>query len=195
MNRGQSEVVLVPYDERWPPRFESTKKELRAAFPTSLIEHVGSTSVPGLSSKNTIDVVVGVPDVVRTLNPRTLSRLSALGFEYIPSSFAADADHSFLHRIVEEQRTDHVHMMRLGSDALQGHLLFRDYLRATPAAVIEYEHAKQELVARFHNRRDDYVVQKQPVVEALMEKARAWMNESGESIAGHTDIPSSRYES
>lgn len=178
MNRAHSEVALVSYDERWPRRFESTKMELRKAFPTDLIEHVGSTSVPGLSSKDTIDVVVGVPDVVRTLNPRTLSKLSVLGFEYIPCSFAANPDRSFLCRIIEDQRTDHVHVMRLGSDELRGHLLFRDYLRAIPAAVIEYEQAKQELVARFYNRRDDYVVQKQPVVEALMEKARAWMKES-----------------
>jgi GrpB-like predicted nucleotidyltransferase (UPF0157 family) len=64
--------------------------------------------------------------------------------------------------------------MREGSDAMQGHLLFRDYLRATPTALTEYEHAKQELAARFHERRNDYVAHKQPLVEALLEKARAW---------------------
>lgn len=174
MSRAHSNVELVPYDGSWPARFERTKEQLRTVFPTSLIEHVGSTSVPGLSSKDTIDVLVGVPDVKAALAPQTLGKLVVLGFEHVPSSFVHDADHSFLHRIIGDDRTDHVHLMRSGSDSLQGHLLFRDYLRATPEALIGYERAKQNLAARFHGRRDDYVKYKQPIVEALMASARAW---------------------
>ena len=176
MNRAYSIVELIPYDESWPARFEKTKDQLRTVFATAVIEHVGSTSVPGLSSKDTIDVLIGVPDVKEALTLQTLGELSTLGFEHVPSSFARDADHSFLHRIVDGHRSDHVHVMRLGSDSLQGHLLFRDYLRATPDALVHYEHAKQKLAARFHERRDDYVTHKQPVVEALMVSARAWQN-------------------
>lgn len=179
MSRAHGNVELIPYDESWPARFRETKEQLRAVFPTALIEHVGSTSVPGLSSKDTIDVLVGVPDVEEALTPEILGKLIVGGFEHVPASFAQDADHSFLHRIIGDHRTDHVHLMRLGSDVLQGHLLFRNYLRATPGALIDYERAKQELATRFRGSRDDYVAQKQPIVEALLVGARAW-KKSGE---------------
>lgn len=174
MSQAHSNVELVPYDESWPARFRHTKEQLHTVFRSAVIEHVGSTSVPGLSSKDTIDALVGVPDVEKALDPQTLEELTVLGFEHVPSSFAHDADHSFLHRIIGDHRTDHVHLMRLDSDSLQGHLLFRDYLRASPEALLRYERAKQELAARFQGRRDDYVTHKQPVVEELLAGARAW---------------------
>ncbi|WAP50451.1 GrpB family protein [Arthrobacter sp. ATA002] len=173
MNRAQ-DIALVAYDVSWPDRFLKTKDQLREVFPTESIDHIGSTSVPGLSSKDTIDVLVGVPDVGQALTSTILDRLTVLGFEYVPASFDDDDDHAFLHRIIGEHRSDHVHVMQLGSDALQGRLLFRDYLRATPTARAKYEWAKKDLAVRFAEHRDDYVKRKQPIVEALMEQARAW---------------------
>jgi GrpB-like predicted nucleotidyltransferase (UPF0157 family) len=185
MNGAHTQVEVVPYDPDWVRRFHVTKDELRSLFPGAAIEHIGSTSVPGLSSKDTIDVAVGVCDVSQTLDAVTLLAMRRQGFEHVPASFAKDPDHAFFHRIVADRRTDHVHVVRSDSDAMTGYLLFRDFLRATPAAVRRYETAKRDLARRFAFRRDDYVTQKQPVVDALMVEARAW--------AHRTERPSGKH--
>jgi len=174
MNRARTLVELVPYDPHWVHRFHVTAAELQPLFPGAAIEHVGSTSVPGLSSKDTIDVAVGVHDVADALGAKTLLGMGLRGFGHVPASFADDPDHAFFHRIVDDHRTDHVHIVRAESDAMRGYLLFRDFLRATPDATHRYETAKRDLARRFASHRDDYVMQKQPVVDALMAEARAW---------------------
>lgn len=179
MSRAYSEVTLVSPQSAWSARFAETASELQAVFPHATIEHIGSTSVPGLSSKDTIDVAVGVRSAVDALDRATLVALQGRGFAFVPTSFEDDPDHSFLHRIVGDQRTDHVHVVTLGGEAWGGYLLFRDYLRATPDAVRRYEAAKQDLAARFAKRRGAYVREKQPIVETLMVEARAWQRTSG----------------
>lgn len=173
-SRAHTTVELVPYDQGWPARFAATAAEIHAVLPDAVIEHVGSTSVPGLSSKDTIDVAVGVRDVEEALDPEVLAALEVAGFVHRPESFASDPDHAFLHRIVGDHRTDHVHVMRLGSAPLEGHRLFRDYLRAVPEAARSYESVKLDLARRYADHRSAYVDQKQEVVDHLMVEARAW---------------------
>ncbi|KTR53040.1 hypothetical protein NS359_04565 [Curtobacterium oceanosedimentum] len=160
-------------------RFSRTAHELRTVFPHAPIEHVGSTSVPGLASKDTIDVAVGVLDVTDALDEARIDVARALGFEYVPASFADDPDHAFFLRIVQDRRTDHVHVVRLGSSVWNDYLLFRDYLRATPEALDRYEQAKRDLIARYAKHRDRYVSEKQPIVEALLMDARSWRSAGG----------------
>lgn len=181
-DRADTHVDLVPYDAEWPKRFAAAAAEIRAVLPDAVIEHVGSTSVIGLSSKDTIDIAVGVPDVHGSLVPDVLGPLESAGFALIPESFASDPDHSFLHRIVNDHRADHVHLMRIGSDRFNDRLLFRDYLRAVPAAARHYESAKLELAARFSDRRSSYVDQKSFVVEKLMHEARSWRRSSASGV-------------
>ena len=179
VNKAFSEVALVDSRPLWVNRFARTAHELRSVFPQASIEHVGSTSVPGLASKDTVDVAVGVPSLSHALDDGHIDLLRALGFEYISASFVDDPDHAFLHRIVEDRRTDHVHVVKLGSSVWIDYLLFRDYLRATPEALSRYEQAKRELAARYAKQRDRYVSEKQPIVEALMTEARSWQSGGG----------------
>ena len=173
-DRAHTTVDVVPYDPEWPSRFAASAAEIRAVLPDAVIEHVGSTSVPGLSSKDTIDLAVGVSDVDEALSPETLDAFETAGFVHVPASFAADPDHAFLHRIVHDHRTDHVHVMRLGSAPFEGHQLFRDYLRAEPEAAGRYEAVKLDLARRFADHRSAYVDEKQKIVDHLMVEARAW---------------------
>jgi hypothetical protein len=112
VGRAHTEVEILPYDKDWARRFKATKRELRLVFPDALIEHIGPTSVPGLSSKDTIDIAVGVPDVIAILVQAALSAMSQQGFEHVPASFAEDPDPAFVHRIINDHRTDHVHVVR-----------------------------------------------------------------------------------
>ena len=182
MDKAFSEVALVGSQPLWVDRFSRTAHELRSVFPQASIEHVGSTSVPGLASKDTIDVAVGVPDVSDALDQGHINAARSLGFEYVPASFADDPDHAFFHRIVQDRRTDHVHVVRLGSSAWVNYLLFRDYLRATPEALNRYEQAKRDLAARYAKQRDRYVSEKQPIVEALLTEARSWRSAGGRAV-------------
>ena len=173
-------VELVPYDRDWPERFSVSAAEIAAVLHGARIEHVGSTSVPGLSSKDTIDIAVGVRDVAEVLSPRIVDQLERLGFDYRPGSFADDPDHAFFHRIIEDHRTDHVHVVPVGSATLEEYLVFRDFLRAVPAAADRYESAKHSLAREHRERRSLYVDLKQDVVEELMLEARAWRRRSRE---------------
>lgn len=173
-SRAHTTVELIPYDPGWPARFAATAAEIHAVLPDAVIEHVGSTSVPGLSSKDTIDVAVGVLDVEEAVDPEVLAVLVVAGFVHVPASFASDPDHAFLHRIIRDHRTDHVHIMRRGSATLEGQLLFRDYLRAVPEAARRYESVKLDLARQYADHRSAYVDQKQEVVDHLMVEARAW---------------------
>lgn len=173
-DRAHVVVDVVPYDPGWPLRFRRTRDQIRQVLPGAVIEHVGSTSVPGLSSKDTIDVAVGVEDVDAALTPGVVAALAGLGFEHRPESFADNPDHAFLHRSVAGHRTDHVHLMRLDSPTYTDRLIFRDYLRASPAVVAEYQEIKLHLAAELADRRGEYVDRKATIVGSMMRDARAW---------------------
>jgi GrpB-like predicted nucleotidyltransferase (UPF0157 family) len=177
-------VELVPPDPGWPARFRAVRDELRAVLDDADVEHIGSTSVPGLASKDTVDVAVAVDDVATALTPAVLAALAERGFVLVPGSFADDPDHAFLHRVVGGRRVAHVHVVRRDSDVLASFLLFRDFLRADPDAAARYARAKADLARRFAARRDRYVDEKEAVVAALLVEAAAWHDEAARSGRG-----------
>jgi GrpB-like predicted nucleotidyltransferase (UPF0157 family) len=170
-------VDVVPYDQDWPRRFAAAHADLTRALPAALaVEHVGSTSVPGLSAKPTIDVLVVVDDVAALRADHTA--LAALGYEYRPRSFAAEGDHLFFRKVTAGVRTHHLHVLAAGSPRAAEYRLFRDFLRTHPDAVDRYERAKRALAERYATERLRYVVEKGVVVDALMVEAERWA-ESG----------------
>lgn len=77
-------VTIVPYDPAWPRRFDEERRALTAVFAgtKTVIEHVGSTAVPGLGAKPVIDIIVGVPLLAEV--ERRIPALDAAGYEYVP---------------------------------------------------------------------------------------------------------------
>ncbi len=165
-------VDVVDADPAWPLVFAEERRRLAHALPGVVgIEHIGSTSVPGLGSKPTIDilVVVGSADLAAAVPV-----LQALGYLHVPESFADDPDHAFLHRLRAGKRTHHLHLVSASSPLPDRYLLFRDYLRAHPAAAARYEAVKRELAARYPTDRDRYVEEKPVVVVELLTEATRW---------------------
>jgi GrpB-like predicted nucleotidyltransferase (UPF0157 family) len=163
-------VELVEYDPSWPARFAVERDLLAGALPDALaVEHIGSTSVPGLCAKPTIDVLLVVADPATVLD-----RLDALGYEYRPGSFAEDGTHLFLRKVAKQRRTHHLHVLTAGSPRIDEYLLFRDYLRADAAATARYAEVKRELAVRYAHDRGRYVAEKSGVVTELLERARRW---------------------
>ena len=171
-------VRVVPYDPSWPAWFETARGDITAVVPEALtIEHVGSTSVPGLASKPTVDVLLVVDDLAVILD--RLAELAAIGFEHRPGSFAPERRHLFFRRMVGGERTHHLHVLASDSAEPDDYRLFRDYLRANPAAAARYEAAKLDLADRFARDRASYVQAKELIVEELLVTARIWRDEAG----------------
>lgn len=162
--REPRHVVLVAYDEAWPRLFEEQRGRIAAALgPVARqIEHVGSTSVPGLADKPIVDVLVTVEDVdaEETYRPA----LEAAG--YVLRVREAG------HRMFRTPSKDvHVHVWPAGSEGARRDLLFRDRLRGDTADRALYEGAKRALAGRDWKDVNYYAEAKGPVIEEILERA------------------------
>jgi len=162
---------LAEPDPAWPSRFEQVAAELRGALGdlAQRIEHVGSTSVPGLAAKPTIDVQVSVASMV----PRSayVDPLEELGFVWTVDPW--DDTHEFLSRDRGENRDVHVHICRAGSLWEQRHLAFRDWLRTHPADAAAYATLKRGLAAAHPRDVHTYTHEKGEFIREIQGKALA----------------------
>lgn len=166
-------VEVVNYDPRWPRQFAAERDLLAEALPGALaVEHIGSTSVPGLCAKPTIDVMAVVEDLADVVARR--EPLARIGYEYRPDSFAAGEGHMFLRKMADGRRTHHLHAVAAASPLPDEYRLFRDYLTANPETAHRYGVIKRTLAARFAYQRQEYVNEKERLVTVLMAGAREW---------------------
>ena len=165
-------VRVVDYDARWPSMFEEARAEIVGVCGPALVavEHIGSTSVPGLAAKPIIDILAAV---VRLEEARHLvGPLAAVGYEYVPEHEAALPGRRFFRKGRRGAGTHHLHVVELGGWEWRRQLLFRDYLRARPEAVAEYERLKRHLAAHAADR-GAYTDAKAPFIKSVVEKALA----------------------
>nr|WP_246529657.1 GrpB family protein [Microvirga zambiensis] len=157
-------LTLVPYDPHWPRRFEALATRASAALsPLPVrIEHVGSTSIPGLSAKTIIDLdVVADPADV----PEAVRRLSEIGYVHKGDQGLAGREALLW---PPRERQHRLYVCRADSPALHEHILFRDFLRANPEEVKQYERLKRALAARFADDRVAYQAGKASFIDAIM---------------------------
>jgi GrpB-like predicted nucleotidyltransferase (UPF0157 family) len=142
------QIVITPYDPDWPVQFRDEAVRLRAALGDAArrIDHVGSTSVPGLDAKPVIDIQISVTPL-HPLAP-WVEALAAAGYRHVPHP--DDATYPFLHRPVDWPHTHHIHLCEVGGREERVHLAFRDYLRAHPEEAAAYAAVKRRL-AREHD--------------------------------------------
>jgi GrpB-like predicted nucleotidyltransferase (UPF0157 family) len=164
-------IVIVPYNPLWSVKFEREREAIEAAIGDIgvAIEHVGSSSVPGLAAKPTIDIAIGV----RTMDEArgAIEPLLALGY-----AKGVDAHHDWLYfdRDGHEPAENvHLHFVPFGGERWHRYLLFRDYLRTHPDAAAAYERTKRELAAEFNKDRLGYVEGKTEFIEHISFLARS----------------------
>ncbi len=141
-----SKVELAAYDPAWPKRYEAEVGLIRRALGDWVreIEHVGSTAVPGLAGKPTIDIAVGVDTL--DLPAALVGRMGEAGFRY-----KVDEQRPWERRFVrgaEFPREVIVHVIEWHSPKWREFLCFRDALRASPPLAAEYEQLKRRLLER-----------------------------------------------
>jgi GrpB-like predicted nucleotidyltransferase (UPF0157 family) len=131
-------VEVVPYPEAWPILFGHERGVLQAAVGgvAASIEHIGSTAVPGLLAKPTIDILL-VADSTEGFLKR-LPQVGALGYDHrADNAFVGSGTHLFLGKVSNGKRTHHLHVLRSDSPEIDDYRLFRDPLRNSPALVEE----------------------------------------------------------
>lgn len=165
-------IELLPYDPAWAQQFADERRRVEAALGSLIgaVEHIGSTAIPGLSAKPIIDLMVAVQSLDAA--PRCYEPLARLGYDYIQRYEAVIPHRRFFIRQVGTVRTHHLHMVEQDSPFWVEHLLFRDYLRAHPAAADAYEHLKRDLAAKFDKSREQYSDGKTEFVAMILERAR-----------------------
>jgi GrpB-like predicted nucleotidyltransferase (UPF0157 family) len=164
----QDPIVVVPYDPAWPIRFRIEARLVQVALSAQrpAIEHIGSTSVPGLAAKPVIDMLVGVPSL--DAFEAYVDRLSSYGYEYIPEYERALPDRRFFKRMVRGVRTHHAHVVEVNGLYWKRYLKFRNHLRADGWLAARYAEVKRRLARRFPNDRDAYTNGKTGFVEAVL---------------------------
>ena len=157
-------VEIVDYRDEWPQRFEAERARIDAALPgTSSIEHIGSTSVPGLGAKPIVDIIVSIDPFDAD---RITTSLEAAGYQLR----VLEPSHLMFRT---PARDVSVH---LWSDPAQTerHLLFRDWLRHNAQDRARYEAVKRELAKRQWADMNDYADAKSPVITEITTRAQAW---------------------
>jgi GrpB-like predicted nucleotidyltransferase (UPF0157 family) len=162
-------ITLADYDPEWPALFGREADRIRALLGDRavLVEHAGSTSVPGLAAKPIIDIVLAVPD-------------SADESAYVPTMEAAGyvlrvrEPDWFEHRMFKGPDTDiNLHVFTAGSTEIDRMLLFRDWLRASDADRDTYLRVKRDLAQRTWRHVQHYADAKSAIVAEIMARAEA----------------------
>ena len=157
-------VGLRDADPRWAEDYLRHRRRILDAVPAVDVEHIGSTSVPGLAAKPIIDIVVAVPDI--TAEEDYLDGLLAAGYELRVREPG--------HRLVRTPARDvHVHVYGRGDAAVYEYLLLRDHLRTDAADRALYESVKRTLMTRQWDDMNDYSDAKEDVILAIKDRARA----------------------
>ena len=166
---GREPVTLVisHYDSAWPSRFAELGARIESALGAGAlaVEHIGSTSVPGLAAKPIIDVLVVVADVAEERS-------------YVP----ALEDAGFVLRVREAGhrmfrtpgRDVHIHVYSSGDQAIRDYLDLRDWLRVDESDRTLYADVKRDLAKRPWSDMNHYAEAKSDVIQQVLGRARAW---------------------
>ncbi len=160
-------VYLAPYDPAWPSLFTKLKKEIHEILGDKvlLLEHVGSTSVPGLSAKPLIDMVLAIAD--SSDESSYVKPLEANGY-----TLRIREPDWFQHRLLKPpQINGNLHVFTHGCQEITRMLLFRDWLRDHAGERLLYEEAKHALAARTWKYTQNYADAKTEVIQAILARA------------------------
>ena len=159
-------VIVLPYDVAWESAFEAIRAEIQTALGDLMlgIEHVGSTSVKGMSAKPCIDIDVVIRDY--SVFDAVVQKLDAIGYIHEGDLGIQDRE-AFKYADKSHLMTHHLYVCPRDSEELHRHIVFRDFLRENPEAVKEYSMVKEKAAALFPDEIEQYIAFKAPCIEEL----------------------------
>lgn len=166
----KNSVVLVKHFEEWSKLYEQEKEILENLLIGQYIsiQHVGSTSIPGLLAKPIIDIAIGV-DSIEKMN---LVKAILIDNGYNYCSNRGSDDRIFLAKGCEENRTHYLHVEIFGGISWNNHIAFKEYLTCHHECIFEYEAIKVELANKYPNNRDKYTLGKNQFIQSILKKYR-----------------------
>lgn len=159
-------VIVLPYDASWKTAFNDIRRELEAALGDLAvsIEHVGSTSVEGLSAKPIIDIDVVIRDY--SVFDAVVRKLASVGYIHEGDLGIKDRE-AFKYTHKPHLQKHHLYVCPQDSAELRRHITFRDFLRSNPDAVQEYSAVKETAARLYPEDIDGYIAFKSPCIERL----------------------------
>ena len=161
-----NKVIVLPYDAAWKSAFEAIRDEIEAALGDLIIgiEHVGSTSVEGMSAKPFIDIDVIIYDY--SSFAAAVDGLKSIGYIHEGDLGIKDRE-AFKYTEKTHLMTHHLYVCPKSSEELRRHIGFRDFLRSNPEAVRKYSQVKENAASLFPNDINQYIHCKTPCIEEL----------------------------
>lgn len=162
------EVRVLPYDPGWAERFATEAALLQQALGAAAfaVEHFGSTSVPGLSAKPIVDIVV---ELERRLEPHDRRALHDVGYVYERNVDAPD-----IVFLAKGNHEVHLQLVPRAHPSVEAKLAVRDYLRAHPEEARLYARTKESIAITSNGVAKDYALGKREFVDALEARALSW---------------------
>ena len=161
-------VKIEKYNHEWAIEFNKEKELLSKIFGDIAIkiEHVGSTSIEGLSAKPIIDIAIAVNKLEDFKKVQDY-------FEMEPYSIKEDSvdDEILVRKGSEDNRTHFIHIMELNSKRYEDTIIFRDYLKNNIDTLKAYESLKNDLANKYTNNRKMYSASKNEFIKKVIEKA------------------------
>jgi GrpB-like predicted nucleotidyltransferase (UPF0157 family) len=172
---------IIPYQETWPSEFYVIGSALRKGLGNLAvrIDHIGSTSVPGLAAKNVIDIQITVDSLSQEVHQAMLAlgytQVEGISRDHRPAQTTDDEIQweKWYFKPPPDQRSTHVHMRVMGRANQRYPLLFRDYLRTHPATAEAYAELKRRLAQNLADP-DTYPDVKDPAVDLIYLAAEEW---------------------
>lgn len=165
--------MVLPHDPNWKAVFASETAPLRSALGSNLIKlhHIGSTAIAGILAKPIIDIL-GVVASLEDVDRQSAS-IEWLGYE-VMGTYGIDGRRYFRKIDASGRRTHHLHIFENGSDNIERHLAFRDYLIAHSEKAAEYSELKASLTSGEAKSWEAYLDGKDPFIKATERDALAW---------------------
>ncbi len=161
-----SYVTVIPYSDQWERDFLKIKDEIKSALGelAENIEHVGSTSVRGLSAKPVIDIDVVISD--SSVLSDVIAALGRIGYQH-EGDLGITGREAFRYDGKDHLQKHHLYVCPDDSSELKKHIAFRDYLRSHPEVAAEYGRIKEEGAALYPEDIDRYIEYKTPLIEKI----------------------------
>lgn len=162
------DVIVIPYQASWKDEFHKIENELKEALEGFYlsIEHVGSTSVYGLSAKPIIDIDIIIK---REWFNEVKKKLERVGYHHEGDLGIKDRE-AFKYEDKKHLMKHHLYICPSDSDEYKRHLAFREWLRTHPEDKDAYSKIKEEMALKYPKDIDAYMKGKAPVIEVIYQK-------------------------
>jgi GrpB-like predicted nucleotidyltransferase (UPF0157 family) len=173
---NRKKVKLVKYQTTWETSFKQEKQAIQEKLGNEVlaIEHIGSTSIPGMTAKPIIDFMVAVNSI--NDYEKYIAPLKGLGYEFRRDYRNTHQEHVLFVKGAEDCRTHYLKLTQMDSDFWQEHILFRDYLINHPDLANEYQKLKEKLGKEYSSERAKYTESKAEFIKNIIKLANKSYN-------------------